>query len=196
MLGQAQRTSVHAAQALLAVTPDAAIGAHHMSAIGARRRLQALAVRGWSGDFLAVKTGYSRANLYRVRAGKRDMITGDVDQRIRAVYEELQDLTPAPVTRIERGAVTRTLTEASSRGWLPPAAWDDIDDPNEVPSATTQSSRRPQKTLVAEYEFLLSCGESSEQACEQLGVTWNAVEMAMLRVGKQSVVEAKDGEAA
>ena len=125
--GKVKATSPATAAALLAVAPDAPIGHHYIDGIGARRRLQALAAIGWSGDVLAARLRYARRSVFDVRSGAQGVLTGDFDQAIRALYEELQDTPPVPTCRTDRSAVTRTVNEARKRGYLPPAAWDDPD---------------------------------------------------------------------
>ena len=91
--------------------------------LGTRRRLQALGAIGWTAADIAAETGLTSHSVHdiRGRAG-RLWVSSAAAQAIADVYEQLC-MTPGPsrVTRL-RGR---------DYGWLPPLAWDDIDDPSE-----------------------------------------------------------------
>lgn len=125
------------ASALLAVQPGAKVGGHYVAAVGARRRVQALATLGYTFEELERRlNGYARSNLRMLAYGKRDWITSDTVTRIQAVYDELWDRPATGDTRVQRGAITKTKRRAQALGWVSPLAWDDdtIDDPNARPT--------------------------------------------------------------
>lgn len=96
-------------------------------AVGARRRLQALAYMGWSPEAIAVRIGSHYRPLLKIRAGERGRVRLSTHQRIDSVFTELATV-HAPG---HSGAVTRG--HAVVRGYAPPHAWDDIDNPAERP---------------------------------------------------------------
>lgn len=100
-----------------------------VSAIGARRRLRALSAIGWTSQNIADAGGLKLATVERVRAGQYDRIGSKLFESIQAVYE-VHEMTP----RVGRYAV-RARRAAARKGWLPPLAWNDIDDPREKRAA-------------------------------------------------------------
>lgn len=115
---------------ILAVTPIN--GAVLLDSIGSRRRVQALAAVGWTGEeigrLVAARRGDAWANITRVLKGQR--ITASLAHEIAAVYEDLQQQVPPSTT-----ASKRAKARAQRERWAPPAAWDgiDIDDPDAKP---------------------------------------------------------------
>lgn len=112
------------AEALLAVTVSSAVAAGgRVPSLGSRRRAHALAAVGWpltaQAEQLGVQVGDYAHSLDRpqLSAGRAEAIA--------ALYERLSG-TPGPSSRAR--------AFAKSRGWAPPLAWDDIDDPDETPS--------------------------------------------------------------
>jgi plasmid maintenance system antidote protein VapI len=113
------------AQAILAVRPVAApVCAGQVPAVGAMRRVQALAALGWSCAAQGRASGIHPATVWDIAAGNRQRITEDTFDKVCALFERWS-ATP--------GASRTTVAAARRRGWLPPLAWGDIDDPAEVP---------------------------------------------------------------
>lgn len=92
------------------------------------RRLRALACLGWSSAQIADRIGFSEIHVSRTRRG----VNGDdvrvsfataVDKTYRALCMQKRD------THHGR----KTMTIARKNGWLPPLAYDDIDNPHEQP---------------------------------------------------------------
>ncbi|QFY09605.1 hypothetical protein GBF35_25755 [Nonomuraea phyllanthi] len=115
---------------ILAVTPIN--GAVLLDSIGARRRVQALATKGWTvkeiGRQVAKRRGDAWANITRVLQSQR--LTASLAHEIHAVYTDLcQQVPPADVH------ATQAKARAQRNGWAPPAAWEavDIDDPDAQP---------------------------------------------------------------
>lgn len=103
--------------------PVAAKG--YVSALGARRRLQALSALGWSLDDMEAACGIQFTSLAAVRSGKTARVHAKADAPIRDMYKRLH-MTPGPSQK--------AATVARGKGWVPPLAWDNIDDPMESPS--------------------------------------------------------------
>lgn len=101
------------------------------SPIGIQRRLQALAAVGWSLKVISAEAGVHLSSLCRLRRNPEiRFVKRHVAEGVLAVWGRLQML-EAPDNHSSR----ETKAEAVRRGWLPPAAWDDIDDPAEDPHA-------------------------------------------------------------
>ena len=116
------------AEKLLAVTYEPSRGTH-VSATGARRRLQALACVGYSQSHLARLLDMEVVTVHLIISGHRTQIHHATHAAIAGVFEERWDVPP-----VNRGQViARTINLARANGWVPAAAWDDIDSPREKP---------------------------------------------------------------
>lgn len=119
-----KRTAV----AVMAIeTPGGFVSSRRVvSAVGTRRRLQALMASGWSRVDLAEKFGVSE------RAVRNWMDRSGVEAGTAAsVARMFTDL------EMTSGTSTRSAIFAKRHGWPPPLAWDpdQIDDPNAMPDA-------------------------------------------------------------
>lgn len=110
------------AEKLLAVRPDPAL----LPSVGVRRRLQALIAIGWNRAELCRRLDIQRSNFDNFLDS--DQSSRATTAKVGALFSELWDRRP-PEDRWARAS----RAYAASRGWAPPAAWDDIDDPDEVP---------------------------------------------------------------
>jgi hypothetical protein len=118
--GTTRRVLPESETALLAIAP-VPYGSHRaVPALGARRRVQALAWMGWPNHEIARRIGCSPRSLPTLLA--RGRISTRLALRIAAVYDEL-----AAVRGPSKGAASK----ARLYGWAPPLAWDDdrIDNP-------------------------------------------------------------------
>jgi len=98
------------------------------------RRLQALAAMGWSAREIADRSGVSIFRIREVRFGSADSMYRSTAEPLLTLYEDLQD-------RVGGSESTRRL--AQRNGWLPPAAWDNIDNPDEKPRPKKWQRRIP-----------------------------------------------------
>lgn len=99
---------------------------HGIDSIGARRRVHALAWMAWPAAEVAARAGTTVGSLQStIVPGHR--ISVALHMRLAAVYDELSEI-PGPSPRV--------AARARTRGFAPPAAWDDdtIDDPSASPS--------------------------------------------------------------
>lgn len=158
---------IHArkAAALLAVTRqmilDRAPGHSKVPAIGAQRRIQALAAIGWHQGALP---GVSLSSVST--ALRRDRITADLHRRIAAAYDQL----------------AMTLGPGRPRPYPPPLAWDDdaLDDPagqpdpawKPVPIERVRAARAERAEAVA---AMTAAGLSAAQIADRLGVARRTV---------------------
>jgi hypothetical protein len=108
--------------------PDTAV----IDATGTRRRVEALAVRGWSRNAVARHIGMREDNFRQAISQGR--VSARVARLVVAAYDELWQKDP-----IDAGAslnsVARVRAGAARAGFHGPLAWDDdtIDDPDAVP---------------------------------------------------------------
>lgn len=94
----------------------------YVSATGARRRLQALAIIGYSTPRIGAATGLGQNILHYIRNGTQKRCTAATAKRIAHVYRDIMT-EPAPRTRHTRAIIAR----AHRAGWRGPMYWDDID---------------------------------------------------------------------
>jgi len=96
-------------------------------ATGARRRLQALAVDGWTAPTLAAQLGLHDVTVSQIRRGAVPTVFGATANKIAALYAQLAG---------QSGPSDRTRGYAARHHWHPYTAWDDttIDDPTADPA--------------------------------------------------------------
>lgn len=122
--GRTKRVLAESEAALLRITPVRMNSHRGVSAIGARRRVQALAWMGWPCWRIEQRVGCKRRTLTRELSRGRISIT--LAHRVADVYEQLSTI-PGP-SRVTAG-------KARGLGFAPPLAWDDetIDNPRARP---------------------------------------------------------------
>jgi hypothetical protein len=111
-------------------------------ALGLMRRMQALRAIGYTVPQLSEATGLSTVYLYQLSEGRRsERINKRHAQKINEVYRTLC-VQPCH----NKGKSLRAKNYAKKRGWFPPMAWDDIDDPQERPSRYPHGRDRSTET--------------------------------------------------
>lgn len=115
------------ADALLAVRAES-------SAVGTRRRLQALVAIGWTSRALADRLGWNDRNFCRLIVGDQ-RVRPDTARKVRDLYARLLHVLPPEDTAAEKRAAARARRRAQALGWVSPLAWEDgdIDDPTARP---------------------------------------------------------------
>lgn len=99
--------------------------------VGTARRVQALAALGWSYPELAKRLGLegkSGREVVRRYARTNGRFLATTAARVDRLYRELCMTPPPQSTPDERYAYRRALNAARRHGWVPPLAWDDIDN--------------------------------------------------------------------
>lgn len=130
---QQKRMNRESAARILAVRPDpGALGPNdHVPAVGVHRRVQALVARGWSVASIAGRVGWSTSNFHMML--RRSRVTVATHRAVAELYEQMWDEEPLQRTAREQAVRARVLDYAARRRWLPPLAWDDIDNDPEPP---------------------------------------------------------------
>jgi len=100
-----------------------------VSALGTRRRLQALMAIGWDQHSLAVEVGVTNTRISNLVRGINPEVTSHTAARVARVYDRLS-MTARDGTKAARYA----RTVARRQGWPPPLGWDDIDTDVEPPA--------------------------------------------------------------
>ena len=94
-----------------------------LPALGTQRRIRALQRMGWPMTVLAPEMGYNDiGSLTSICTGT--WVLPDTARKVSEVYERLSAV-PGPSSIAAK--------RAAGRGYAPPLAWDDIDNPDERP---------------------------------------------------------------
>lgn len=96
-----------------------------IGAVGARRRLQGLAVQGWDLGRLSPLTGVNESTLAAIRSGVTDRVNVRMHDAIIATTDEIG---------MRVGDSRQARQNADRKGWSGLLAWDDIDDMDELAS--------------------------------------------------------------
>lgn len=115
--------------------------------IGTRRRLQGLAVAGYGLTVLAGELNRSPGKLQQ--ATTRITVRADFARAVRDLADRLE-IVPPPG---DPGLIAATQGDAERRGWVPLAAWDDIDDPAATPSMPSRPDTEPDFAVVEQVLF-------------------------------------------
>lgn len=166
----ARRVHPDTARKLLAVTVDDHADGSFTDALGARRRLQALVALGWTQTEIATRIGWTTANLNRITLGHVAQVTRATHTLIDELYEQLS-MRPGPSTRAQ-GVARR-------RGWVPPLAWDDIDDPLEQPAVDLV--RRSDRVDPLDVLELHKAGETRDAIAQRLGIARTSIDTYIAR---------------
>ncbi|WP_066584026.1 helix-turn-helix domain-containing protein [Corynebacterium provencense] len=108
-----------------------------------RRRLRALQAQGYTPEWIAKKI---QANVSDVTTWSTDphsaIKSPTTSRRIVRLYDWVDEHTGGRIRD------TGPTPEATANGWFPPAAWDDIDNPDENPAVTEGALQDLLKALV------------------------------------------------
>lgn len=163
--------------------------------IGITRRLQALRALGWSTSQIATITGLYTATVTRITNDPHVRITEPTMRRVVAGYARTETRLPPARDARERQQVAALRNGAQERGWAPPHAWDNIDDPDEQPKGVRTSS-----TVfvvgVDEAVLLLQLGVHPSEVARRLGVKRESLARRLRRAKQHkwaAAVERKDG---
>lgn len=173
---------------ILSVRPGRDVGKQWVNPLGAARRVQALCAIGYAVHWQATRLGYQKQSMLWLIRGEKPYITGAVDQRVRALYDELHMTPRVGSDRIERASITKALRMAEREDWAPPLAWNDIDDPDERPATPEQSDRRfTVAALLEDAEWLADADHSLTEVLTRLDVNRNTFRDACRRAGQMDL---------
>lgn len=191
-----KRVKRETAERILAIQPtiDNLGGGAKVPALGTHRRIQALVARGWSLTKISHRLDMQVGNFWRMM--QRDQVVASTHRRMVEIYEDLWDQEPPHDEWHSKAAYTRSMNYARKHGWLPPLAWDDIDDPTEHPEAeVVKQGRATADEVLDDVEFLLDAGESPVQVAVILGRKPSALAKLAYRNGRADVANVFDAVA-
>lgn len=155
--------------------------------LGAHRRVQALAARGWSLSKIADRLDMGIANFWKTMGS--DSIGAGLHLRIAAIYDELWDQAPPHEQWHDAAAYTRTINYAKKKGYLPPLAWDDIDTDPEPERDVVEQGRATADEILDDVAFLLEGGESAEQVAAIVGRKFDSLAKLAERNGRRELAK-------
>lgn len=165
--------AAHTRHRNLARLDQMAGNARLLPAIGTERRLRALAAMGWSYTALGEHLGLTREAVAKL-SWPRPSVERKTARRIEALYDQLC-MTPGPSATAKARAL--------AKGWPPPLAYDDIDDPDEVPDLGARS----RGIDLDEWAYLVRNGEDPNRAAARMGVQITAIERAAHRAHRYDI---------
>lgn len=134
------------------------------------RKLQALVALGYPQSYLAERIGTTPSNFTPIIHGLRPITRRHV-QAVNDLYAELQG-TPGPSDKVRARAVKLR--------WLPPLAWDDIEDLDERPDRS--HLRKGRNTLHSEDLLeLIAQGNTPEAIAQRYGIKPESVQRTYYR---------------
>jgi hypothetical protein len=186
-IARGETTKLHATSeaAILAVTPEP--GVNCFPAHGITRRLQALTALGWSQQAICDATGLQPPYVSMLvnNARGQDVVAPHIWRRVAGAYDRMSRTT---------GGAVRAERRARRNGWVPPAAWLDIDDPDETPDPGYQPPRR--RDWLALVEDWAACGWDRPAVAAALGITIRSLERRCDRAGRRDLWRKLSKEAA
>ena len=112
------------ARKLLAIKVQDITPEGYFNVIPYQRKLQALVAIGWPKYVIQKMIPTNESNLYDILHENRQYILADTARKIDAVYNKIS---------MQGGTCDQSIEYAFRKRWLPPLAWDDIEDLNEKP---------------------------------------------------------------
>lgn len=147
------------------------------------RKIRALSALGWSHPELASHLGVTASRVGEVARQKYPRVSVKTARKVDALYRRLC-MTPAP----DGFAATRAKSAAAAKGYAPPLAWDDIDDPAASPDMGASSVGAD----PIEWKWLIDGGEDPIRAAERLGVGVAAISRTARRRGLHDIARLAD----
>ncbi|WP_424462964.1 hypothetical protein [Pseudoclavibacter helvolus] len=98
-------------------------------AAGTKRRVEGLALLGWSKQAIADEAGVSRESLVAACTGRNQFVRPWLAHSVAKATGRLLTRTPTETRRV----VSRSISDAKAKGYVPLMAWESLDDPTEKP---------------------------------------------------------------
>lgn len=164
-----------------------------VTAVGVARRLQALAWLGYTSPVVAAESGVHEETIRDARNGTLAYLHATTAAALADTYDRLWTAPAEPRSPHSSRGITRSRNHARRKGWLPPLAWDDIDDPAETRDRAELPARAGRPMVrhihVEDAEWLADTDESLSGACRRLGIKPDALRIACKRVGRLDIYD-------
>lgn len=122
----------------------------HVPVEPTRRKVQALCALGWSATDVARALGITQQSMSKI-LNRPDRIRRSTAERVDRVYTAWEMRIPPETTWTKRNR-----TNALKRGWLPPLAWEDIEQG--IVAETEKPRERPRPDRLDEEEVAAVLG--------------------------------------
>jgi len=165
----ADRVRIETQEAILKVRPSSRL----VPGLIAARKLQALIAIGWTQTEIAKRLHVDPSNIKSLITGSRAIFTSK-DKKVDQLFRQLQN-TP--------GRSDLARQRAKRLNWLPPMAWDDIDDPSERPQHEhLRKESRAYKIHPEDLQELTRLGWSNEEIAKRYNMKIKSVERQLYRI--------------
>ena len=144
-----------------------------VEARGPQRRVRALVAIGWSFAELGREFGMSAQAVQQFAHDNKDFCLASKADRVNAEFERLSMTLPPQRNAREKQGMARALAVARRHGWVPPLAWDDIDN-DEAPIQAEDDMSAKERRDADRLDFLEladAAGRNVTYAAEGLGIT-------------------------
>ena len=209
--GPSEKVSRETAELVLAYWPsmDDLPDTTLIDATGTVRRVEALAVQGWSRNWVGRQVGMREDNFRK--ALSKSKVTVGLARRVVAVYDQWWNQDPLD-HGLALNPVSRTRHAAQRAGFYGPLAWDDdtIDNPNAMPMtdamrpAVTDGANVADRWLMGEsvilgpedrkkvVQYLMEwTNDTPEEIAAQLEISLDALWQMWSRIKKKSRMEGR-----
>jgi hypothetical protein len=147
-----------------------------MDSTGTKRRIQALVALGWTLGEIAAACEKRSGNAWTNEVLRSARVHSTTEALIRSAYDRMSMIRPEGPYR------NRQRATAARKGYAPPLAWDDIDDPLERPSGIAgEGNMVPAELMFEDWDFLRRQGYTRRGAAERMGITKKRLEKAIER---------------
>jgi hypothetical protein len=146
-------------------------------AIGTQRRIQALQAIGYSRQRIAHELGYTDAGALAYLLLSKTLLKVTA-ARVADVYDRLC------MTPVEGVGANRARTWARKHGYVPPLAWDDIDNPRERPKGLGQPAAIDRADILTDLD---EWGAGISEALRRLDMNRDALQKWCSREGKSEL---------
>lgn len=178
-----KRTRRETAERLLAITADT-VTPGMVNAVGAVRRIRALAALGFPMRSLAGRIGVAQTTVWRIT--QQTEMYRPTSRAVADCYEQLRNERPED-HGIPPGVAARTRRWAAEQQWPDPLWWEDmghLDDPTFDPAAVERHLNRDELAALRrrEIEHLDSYGCTPEVIAERLDMALSSVRAIVLEI--------------
>lgn len=169
-------------------------GGVKVDATGTQRRLKALMALGWTQSDIAAELGITASRVGFI-TNKYPRVYRQTAQAVSELYDRWSMIVPADTGPRRRGHNMRheiARRMAARKGWLPPLAWDDIDDPDEDPKSRPVPIRpagrqdlKPDR--IEDIAWMADSNETLTSAAARLDVTVEDLWVTCKRAGRKDL---------
>ncbi len=150
--------------------PKTVVAGGMVPAVGTLRRLKALAAIGWSLRDQGIMLGHTRSYVLQLVSRPPVEVLSSTAVKVDDLYRKLSMTT---------GPSSSARSRAQSKGWPPPLAWDNIDDPNETPDMGVDA----QASFEERYTEMRALGFTAEAIAKRMGIKFESLERQLIRHG-------------